>query len=414
MRRSYLYSAAVVAVVLGGWFFWPSSSAGQASFRVEPATRGTVSQTISANGTLNPVKVVNVGAQISGRIGALYADFNDEVSEGQILAELDDDLLKAQLSQSEAQLASAEAQLKLAEVNDERARNLASRGTGAKAEADTAAANLGIARAAVGAARARVEIDRVNLSYAIIKSPVSGVVMSRDVDVGQTVAASLSAPQIFSIAQDLSKMQIDTTVAEADVGAIKADMDATFRVDAFPGRSFTGKVRQVRLNATTESNVVSYNVVIEVENADLALLPGMTAYVQITLATEEDVLRVANAALRYRPPGAETAAATGTGRGDAGGERRQRGEGEGGQRREGREGGEGGEGGEARAPMRVVYILDNGAPRAVRVATGISDSRLTAITGGELKEGDLVIIGAAAADAPAAASGGGGRGPRMF
>ncbi len=390
MRRVYLYSAAVVAVAIGAFFLWPSSSAGTAAYRTEPASRGTVAQAISANGTLVPVKVVNVGAQISGRISQLHADFNDNVTEGQTLAELDDSLLKAQLAQSEAQLASAEAQFQLAQVNDARAKNLASRGAGAKADADTATANLAIAAAAVGAARAKVEIDRVNLSYAVIASPVSGVVMSRDVDVGQTVAASLSAPQIFSIAQDLSKMQINTTVAEADVGAIKADMPATFRVDAFPGRSFTGSVKQVRLNATTESNVVSYNVVIEVENTDLALLPGMTAYVQITIATEDSVLRVANAALRFKPEGA-TSASGGAGR-------RQR---------------QAQDGAAPAANMKTIYVLDGSTPRPVRVTTGISDGKVTAVAGDELKENDLVIIGNAVADAPAA-SGGGQRGPRMF
>jgi len=389
MRRLYVYVAVVLAAVVGGYFLWPSSSAGQAAYRTEPAVKGTVSQTISANGTLKPVKVVNVGAQISGRISALHADFNDSVTEGQVLAELDDSLLKAQLAQSEAQLASAEAQLKLAEVNDARAKSLASRGAGAKADADTATANLGIARAAVGAAAARVEIDRVNLSYAIIKSPVSGVVMSRDVDVGQTVAASLSAPQIFSIAQDLAKMQIDTTVAEADVGSIKAGMPASFRVDAFPGRSFTGSVKQVRLNATTESNVVSYNVVIEVENADLALLPGMTAYVQITVATEDNVLRVPNAALRFKPEGAASA-------GTGGGRRQQVAEG-------------------AASPAgKTIYVLDGSSPRAVRITTGLSDGKVTGVTGGELKENDLVIIGTVATDAPAASGSAPRGGPRMF
>lgn len=390
MRRLYLFSAIAVAVAAGAFYFWPTSKAGQANYRTEAVTRGTISQSVSANGTLNPVMVVNVGAQISGRISALHADFNDKVEEGQVLAELDDSLLKAQLAQSEAQLASARAQLKLAQVNYQRAQNLASRGAGAKADADTAAANLGIAEAALGAAQAKVDSDRVNLSYAIIKSPVSGVVMSRDVDVGQTVAASLSAPQIFSIAQDLSKMQINTTVAEADVGAIKAGMPATFRVDAFAGRSFAGKVRQVRLNPTTESNVVSYNVVIDVDNADLTLLPGMTAYVQITVATESDALRVANAALRFKPEGAA-----------AGGRRRG-----------------GGEGGEGAAPadpnQKTIYVLEGGRPKPVRVTPGISDGKLTAVAGDALKEGDLVIIGTAAADAPAATGGSRMGGPRMF
>ncbi len=388
MRRFYLFSAVAVAVAVGAFLFWPSSASTKAGYRTEAATRGPVSQAVSANGTLNPVMVVNVGAQISGRISALHADFNDKVTEGQVLAELDDSLLNAQMAQSEAQLASAQAQLKLAQVNYQRAQNLASRGAGAKADADTAAANLGIAEAAVGAAQAKVDSDRVNLSYAIIKSPVSGVVMSRDVDVGQTVAASLSAPQIFSIAQDLSKMQINTTVAEADVGAIKAGMPATFRVDAFAGRSFAGTVRQVRLNPTTESNVVSYNVVIDVDNADLTLLPGMTAYVQITVATEENALRVANAALRFKPEGAGT-----------GGARRQQG---------------GGSGGAPAANTKTIYVLDGDQVRPVQVTTGITDGKVTAVAGDALKEGDLVIIGAAATDAPAATGGPRMGGPRMF
>lgn len=395
MRRSYLYAVMAVALLGGAYFAWGAVKGGNAaSYRTESAARGDVIQSVSANGTLKPVKVVNVGAQISGRISALHADFNDQVTEGEVLAELDDASLKAQLAQSKAQLESAKAQLALAQVNYDRARDLAARGAGAKAALDEAAANLGIAQAAVGSAEARVAIDQVNLDYAIIRSPVSGVVMSRDVDVGQTVAASLSAPQIFSIAQDLSKMQIDTTVAEADVGAIKAGMDATFRVDAFPGRSFVSKVRQVRLNPTTESNVVSYNVVLDVDNADLTLLPGMTAYVQIKIADAQDALRVPNAALRYKPASASDA--TGSGGGTGGGGSRAAG------------GGSAGTG-------RTIYVLDGGSPKAIQVETGLTDGKVTAIVSGDLKEGDLVITGAASAEAPAA-SGGGQRlgGPRMF
>lgn len=386
MRRITWIAIAAIAAVAVAYAAWPGSDASRAGFRTEAVTMGDIHQTVSANGTLTPVKVVNVGAQISGRISALHVDFNDAVEQGQLLAELDDALLKAQLAQSEAQLASAMAQQNLAQVNYERAKDLASRGAGAKAAFDDAAAQLAIAKAAVGSAQAKVDIDRVNLGYAKILSPVSGVVMSRDVDVGQTVAASLSAPQIFSIAQDLSAMQINTTVAEADVGAIKAGMAASFRVDAFPGRVFDAKVRQVRLNATTEQNVVSYNVVLDVSNSDLTLLPGMTAYVQIAIADASAVLRVPNAALRFKPEG-----------------------GEGGRRRGGDAGG-----GEGAAPAGpTVYVLDGGAARAVPVQVGLSDGKVTAITGGELKEGDEVITGLATTEAPAATGGRGG-GPRLF
>ncbi|BCW88516.1 Macrolide export protein MacA [Alphaproteobacteria bacterium SO-S41] len=383
MRRLYLYSSIVAVVAVAGYFAWTSLAGSKTeTYRTEAATRGDVMMSVSANGTLTPVKVVNVGAQISGRISVLNADFNDKVTEGQVLAELDDSLLKAQLQQSEAQLNSAQAQLALAQVNYNRAADLAARGAGAKAALDEAKANLGIAEAAVGSAEAKVAIDRVNLGYAIIHSPVSGVVMSRDVDVGQTVAASLSAPQIFSIAQDLAKMQINTTVAEADVGAIKAGMEATFRVDAFAGRSFVSSVRQVRLNPTTESNVVSYNVVLDVDNTDLTLLPGMTAYVQIKLAEEKGVLRIPNAALRYKPTtsrrGSDEAPPAGA---------------------------------------KTIYVLENGRPKAVYVQTGITDGKVTVVTSDDLKEGDQVITGAATTEAAPAAGGnrqGGAGGPRMF
>lgn len=383
MRRLYLYAGLAAAVLAAGYVAWAQFSGTAAeTYRTEPVTRGDIVQTVSANGTLKPVKVVNVGAQISGRVSALHADFNDRVTEGQVLAELDDSLLKAQLAQSVAQLQSAKAQLALAQVNYDRAKDLVARGSGPQATLDEAAANLGIAQAAVGAAEARVAIDEVNLEYAIIRSPVSGVVMSRDVDVGQTVAASLSAPQIFSIAQDLAQMQINTTVAEADVGAIKADMEASFRVDAFPGRSFVSKVRQVRLNPTTESNVVSYNVVLDVANADLTLLPGMTAYVQIKLAEATGALRVPNAAFRFKPADAP---AMGRSKGNG-----------------------------AAAGSRTLYVLENGAPKAVQVQTGLTDGKLTVVTGEGLKEGDLVITGGVTTNPAATTTRNIGGGARMF
>lgn len=389
MRRAVIIGIGVLVLAVVGYAAMTGRLGGSSAttYRTDTVTRGAVTQTVTANGTLRPLKVVNVGAQISGRIEALHADFNDAVTEGQVLAELDDSSLKAQLAQSEAELASAQAQLKLAQVNYNRAKDLADRGAGAKAAFDEAAANLGIAEAAVGSAQARVEMDRVNLGYTIIKSPVSGVVMSRDVDVGQTVAASLSAPQLYSIAQDLSSMEIDTTVAEADVGAIKASMAATFRVDAFPNRMFDATVKQVRLNAKNESNVVSYNVVLSFANTDLTLLPGMTAYVQIAVASAPDTLRVANAALRFTPQGATGNGATrAQGNGNAGG-------------------------------ARSVYVLDGGSPRAVAVAVGISDGKVTAVSGEGLEEGDEVITGVRNAEAASAATGNGQRragGPPMF
>ncbi len=365
MRRRMWFVLVGVAVLLLAVLAWSlMSSRVSSAYRTEAVAKGDVVQTVAANGALMPVTVVKVGAQISGRIKALHADFNDRVEADQVLAELDDASLKAQLAQSEAQLASARAQLALAQANADRARDLASRGANAKAQLQEAEANLGIARSAVGVAEARVAVDRVNLGYGVIRSPVAGVVMSRDVDVGQTVAASLSAPQIFQIAQDLAKMQINTTVAEADVGLIKPGMAATFRVDAFPGRMFKSTVRQVRLNPTTESNVVSYNVVQDVSNDDLTLLPGMTSYVNIVISEAHDVLRVPNAALRFRPGSDGAGRAQNAGRGE-----------------------------------RSVFVLDGGTLKPVKVTTGITDGKFTVVTGGELNEGDLVVTGLAAAGA---------------
>lgn len=391
MRRITIIGA-IAAVLLAGaaWGLPKLFGSEPTAYRTERVTRGDITQLISANGTLKPLKVVNVGAQISGRIKTLYVDFNDKVSEGQVLAELDDSLLRAQLASSEANLASAEADYKLAAANAKRQRELVKTGAVSQTAVETAEAQAGVAAAAVASRKAAVELDRVNLGYAIIRSPVSGVVMSRDVDEGQTVAASLSAPQLFSIAQDLSLMQINTTVAEADVGAITSGMSATFRVDAFPGREFSGTVKQVRLNATTESNVVSYNVVLDVTNQDLTLLPGMTAYVQIRVAEAKDVLRIANAALRYRPPG----------EGGRGERRRDR-------------GGDGESEGQPKG--QTIYVLNGSTPEPVSIETGLSDGKVTAVVSGDLEEGAQVVTGRAVTEAPAAEGGGRrGGGPRMF
>jgi len=233
---------------------------------------------------------------------------------------------------------------------------------------DTAVQALKAAKAQLELAQAQVVRDRTNLNNTVIRSPVSGVVVSRLVDVGQTVAASLQAPTLFTIARDLSHMQIDTSYAEADVGNIRVGQHATFRVDAFPNRVFHGEVRQVRLNPTTQQNVVTYDVVVSVDNLDQVLLPGMTAYVNIVVAQREDVLIVPNAALRFRP--ADTAKARNSGdkpKGDGRGK------------------------GDA-TPMGTVYVLENGQPKAVRIAVGITDNRMTEVLSGEIKEGDAVII----------------------
>lgn len=270
-------------------------------YRTEAIDRGDITQTVSANGTLNPVTLVSVGTQVSGTVKKLYADFNDRVEQGKVLVMLDDALLKAQLTQDSANLAAAENALKVARSNLLRVRDLNKEGFVSQQELDTAEQAGQDALAKVTQLKAAVDKDHANIGYSIIRSPVSGVVVSRSVDEGQTVAASFNTPELFKIAKDLREMQIDAYFAEADIGQIKVGQKVKFRVDAFTGQRFTGTVKQIRLNPKTDSNVVTYDVVIAVANPDEKLLPGMTAYVDIGVQQRHDVLRVPNAALRFKP-----------------------------------------------------------------------------------------------------------------
>ncbi len=400
-------------VLAGGiaLFFWVDlgSQKAEARFRTQAVERGELTQQASANGTLNPVSLVNVGTQVSGTVVKWYADFNDQVKEGQKLLELDPSLLEAQLKQSEASLASARSKLKLEEANAARARELFKLEYISRQEFDVSTQSLEAARAQVAQVSALVEKDRTNLGNSVIRSPVSGVVVSREVDVGQTVAASFQTPTLFKIAQDLAKMQINSSYAEADIGNLKEGQKATFRVDAFPNRNFRGVVKQVRLNPTTVQNVVTYDVVIAVDNPDQILMPGMTAYVNIMVAQRKDTLLVPNAALRFRPADAakpaEKVRAPG---GDVG----KSGEG----RREGREGHKEGREGRERSQGRsgTVYVLANGQPKAVKVEIGITDNRMTEITGGGLKEGDMLIIEDRQIPAKSATVAPRQSGPRLF
>ncbi|HXU93734.1 MAG TPA: efflux RND transporter periplasmic adaptor subunit [Gallionella sp.] len=339
-------------------------------YRIESVTKGDLSQTVSANGTINPVSLVSVGTQVSGTVKKLYVDFNSKVEKGQVLLELDDALLAAQQKQSEANVQSALASLDLASANEARMRNLYAQEYVSRQELDTAVQAKKAAEAQLKLARAAVEKDRANLSYSVIRSPVSGVVVDRAVDVGQTVAASLQTPTLFKIAQDLSEMQIDANFAEADVGGIRIGQTARFNVDAFPNRSFEGKVRQVRLNPTTQQNVVTYDVVIDVNNPEQILLPGMTAYVTIAVAERKDVLMVSNAALRFKPANAEQPKKEPAGTGQK-------------PKRDGFFG--------------KVYVLKEGKLTPVTVSLGITDNRNTEVLGGELKAGDQVVVGSAQA-----------------
>lgn len=293
--------ALLIVVAVAALAAWLSSRPEAVRYRSEPLDRGEIVQNVSANGTLNPVTLVSVGTQVSGTITAIYADYNDRVEKGQVLVQLDDALLRAALSQSEANYSSAQSALKLAQSDVERIEPLAKEGFVSQQELDKTRQALRDAQAKVTQTKAQVEKDRANLGYSVIRSPVSGVVVLRAVDAGQTVAASFNTPELFKIAQDLREMQIDAYFAEADIGQIRVGQQAKFRVDAFSGQRFTGTVKQIRLNPKTESNVVTYNVVISVANPDEKLLPGMTAYVDIAVQQRQNALRIPNTALRFRP-----------------------------------------------------------------------------------------------------------------
>ena len=374
MQKKYLYILSALIILLAViWWALPGKKSTEARYATAMIERGSITQNVSANGTLNPVKLVNVGSQVSGIVKKLYVDFNDHVKAGQILLELDPALMQAQLEQSLANVANTEAQLELAIANEARTRGLYAQEYVTRQELEQAVQALKSARAQVSLTSAQVARDRTNLSNTVIRSPVSGVVVSRVVDTGQTVAASLQAPTLFTIAQDLAKMQIDTSYAEADVGAIHVGQPASFRVDAFPNRSFKGVVKQVRLNPTTQQNVVTYDVVVGVDNPELILMPGMTAYVNITVAQRQDALMLPNAALRFRP--ADAPGRTDKPRAEQNKPKAERGKDK-----------------ADAAVMGTIYVLENGQLKPVRVSVGITDNRFTEIVGDEIKEGTAVVI----------------------
>ena len=364
--------------------------------------RGRITARVTATGTLSALVTVQVGSQVSGSILKLHADFNSTVRKGQVIAKIDPRLFQATLENARANYAQAKATLdkdrvvaRFADRQFKRQGPLAKDKLIAVSDLDTAESNAGSALAQVEADQANVKqalavlhLAEVNLALTDIISPTDGTVISRNVDVGQTVAASLQAPVLFVIAEDLRKMQVDTSVAEADVGKLRAGMQATFTVDAFPGEPFKGAVRQIRNAATTVQNVVTYDAVIDVDNSDLKLRPGMTANVTFVFANKDDVLRVTNAALRFRPSaelvsalklevphgrrsGSEGASSGAAAPGSA------------------RTGGSG-KGDEA-PDRRTVWVLRNDVPSPVRLKTGTTDGSKTEVVEGPLQPGDLII-----------------------
>src|SRR3954463_1779056 len=301
MKRFLPWLIVIGGLLLIGFVVRHLRTGGAATYQTATVTRGPITQAVTATGTLNPVVNVQVGSQVSGNIAKLFADFNSEVKAGQVVAQIDPMLFQASVTQAEGDLASAQAALELTKLNATRTQALFSQKNSSQQDLDTAMSNLHQAEANVKIKQGSLDKAKADLEHCTITSPVDGVVISRSVDVGQTVAASLQAPVIFQIANDLTKMQIDTNVAEADVGVVEVGQDVDFTVDAFPMRTFHGKVVQVRNAPITVQNVVTYDTVIGVNNQDLKLKPGMTANVSIKIAHREDVVKVPNGALRYRP-----------------------------------------------------------------------------------------------------------------
>ena len=369
----YLVAALASAYLL--WQYKGGDSAAQ-KYQLAPAKIGDVTRTVAANGTLNPVVLVNVGTQVSGTVMKLHVDFNDRVTKGQKLLELDPALLSAQVRQDQANLNAARAALELAQANEARGHMLLQQEYIAKQDFETALEARKAAEAQVAQVKALLDKDRTNLNYSIIRSPVSGVVVNRAVDLGQTVAASFQTPTLFQIAQDLGKMQIDSSFAEADIGTIRVGQPVQFSVDAFPNRSFSAAVKQVRLNPTTQQNVVTYDVVVAVDNPEHILMPGMTAYVNVQVAQRKQVLLVPNAALRFRPEDAAGAA----------------------MRAKTPES-------KAEGIRGTVYVLQQSQLQAIPLRTGISDGRFTEVLSGAIKEGDELVTGAASGSTPSAGQG---------
>lgn len=363
----------VLAAAASGWWWFQRGNGHAPEYQTTPVTRGDMTQIVTASGTLNPVINVTVGSQISGIIQNVYADFNSPVKTGDVVAQLDPATFQAIVNQMKGELANARAALELAQLTAARKKELVAQNASTKADLDTAMATLRQAEASVLVREANLERANVDLARCTIQSPIDGIVISRSIDVGQTVAAAMNAPVLFTIANDLSKMKIDADVAEADLGTVEMDQAVDFSVDAFPYRTFRGKVIQIRNAPKTVQNVVTYTVVISVSNEDLKLKPGMTANVSIIVARRENALKVGNAALRFRPPDEQAKATPGTPAGGPGGRR-------------GRPGGKA-------SRERTVYLLSAaGKAEPAPVKLGINDGIATEILEG-LKEGDNVITG---------------------
>lgn len=384
----WLWLAAIVLVLGGGWAYWSMSSKNAAvTYTTEPVSRAAMTVVVTATGTVQPTNQVEISSELSGTLASVEVDFNDTVKMGQVLARLDTTKLNAQMTNAQAALsaatanvAQAEATLAEAEENFTTAQQLDKRGVSthssyitAKAVNARAKAALAAAMAEVTLAAANLEVQRADLAKAEIRSPINGVVLDRDADAGNIVASALSAPVLFVLAEDLTKMELQVDVDEADIGRVQVANPATFTVEAYPGRVFDATITSLRYAPETTDGVVTYKAVLSVDNADLALRPGMTATASIIVSHVEDALQVPNAALRYVPP--QTATTTSSGSGLLGLIMPKR---------------PAAAAGEAAAGHHL-YVLRDGVPSAVEVETGDSDSKHTVILSGDVAEGDAVI-----------------------
>src|SRR6478672_4711958 len=390
MRRFLLISAVLlIGLAIGGYVFFNGERKAPVRYRTAVVERGSVISIVTATGSINPVVSVQVGTQVSGMIKSLHADFNSVVKAGDIVAVIDPEPIRARrdqaasnLEMSKANIARAKTDLAQRKRELDRVKSLVAQQFVSQNDVDVAATNFQAAEAQVNVAGAQVKqaeaalnAAELDLKYTVIRSPVNGIVVARNVEVGQTIAASFATPNLFLIALDLTKMQVDTNVSESDIGGITEGKEATFTVDAYPGIPFAGTIRQVRLAPIAVQNVVTYNVVIGVDNKDLRLKPGMTANVSMVVAQRDNVLKVPNAALRFTPPKSELASRPmeGTLAKEEAGGRSVPADG---------------------SPSRPIWKqTDNGEPLSVKVQTGISDGTYTEIVSDGVAAGDEVIVG---------------------
>ena len=388
----WILAGAVIAAAGGGFFYFRHNHQAPLAFNTVAATHGELMQVVTATGTLNPVSSVLVGCQVSGTITTNYVDFNSQVKAGELISQIDPRTYVAQVAQADADLANSMANLELQQVQAKRAAQLYTNNLVSGSDYDTAIAALHQAEAVVKIKQASLDNAKANLGYTKIFSPVDGVVISRAVDVGQTVAASFNTPTLFQIANDLTKMQIDSNVAEADVGGVLEGQQVDFTVDAYPYRTFHGSVRQVRNSPITVNNVVTYDTVISVTNADYKLKPGMTANVSIIVAQRADALKIPNSALRFRAPDNAVVITNAVAQTDT----NQPAGGPPGKRPKGNRN------------IRTVYLQtgDENAPQLqqVQVKIGITDGIFTEVTDG-LKDTDKVVTGVVSSDSQNPAGG---------